>query len=119
MAMRTRKPVKSQSDIQKNGIFTGTAQAGPARPKRAHALAEELLARGCVYIQKQVCDEAAREFRKAIKMEPDYAEAYNNLGLCMLYANKAEEALEALNEALQLFPGWAVAEANLGLAHQR
>jgi tetratricopeptide (TPR) repeat protein len=119
MAMRPKKPMKTQSEIQKNGIFTGTAQAGPARPKRAHALAEELLARGCVYIQKQVWDEAAREFRKAIKMEPDYAEAYNNLGLCMLYANKAEEALEALQQALDLFPGWAIAEANLGLAFQR
>src|SRR4029079_5375734 len=109
MAMRPRKPMKTQSDIQKNGIFTGTAQAGPARPKRAHALAEELLARGCVYIQKSVWDEAAREFRKARKMEPDYAEAYNNLGLCLLYANKHEEAIDEFNRALECFPGWPVA----------
>ena len=101
------------------GVFMGTAQAGGARPKRAHALAEELLARGCVYIQKQVWDEAAREFRKAIKMEPEYAEAYNNLGLCLLYMNKTEEALEAFEACLSFFPGWAVGEANLGLAQQK
>lgn len=120
MAIKARRPMaKKQDEVQKNGLFTGTAQAGPARPKRAHALAEELLARGCVYIQKQVWDEAAREFRKAIKMEPDYAEAFNNLGLCLLYANKPQEAIDALDQALEYFPGWYIAEANLGLAFQR
>jgi len=120
-----RRPVNSKktggapSPTAAVGVFMGTAQAGAARPKRAHALAEELLARGCVYIQKQVWDEAAREFRKAIKMEPEYAEAYNNLGLCLLYMGKTEEAMEALDAALGYFPGWAVGEANLGLAHQK
>src|SRR5208283_6050458 len=104
---------------QTTGLFSGIAQAGTARPKRAHALAEELLARGNLFIQSQVWDEAAREFRKAIKMEPDYAEAHNNLGLCLFYAGKPEEAILELKEALRHFAGWAVAQANLGLAQGR
>lgn len=121
MALRTarRQGAKKADEVQQKGLFTGTAQQGPARPKRAHALAEELLARGCLYIQNQVWDEAAREFRKAIKMEPEYAEAYNNLGLCLMYAKKQQEAVEALQSALEYFPGWHIAEANLGLALAR
>jgi len=116
---RKAKAIQRASAQSPTGIFSGTAQAGAARKKRAHALAEELLARGNLYIQSQVWDEAAREFRKAIKMEEDFAEAYNNLGLCLLYANKPEEAVESLQAALHYLPHWDVAEANLGLAYQR
>jgi len=123
MAIRRRpvmqKKPKPPDETKPTGIFTGTAQAGPARPQRAHALAEELLARGCLYIQNQVFDEAAREFRKAIKMDETYAEAYNNLGLCLLYANKIDEAIENFQLALQYFPNWHLAQANLALALQR
>jgi tetratricopeptide (TPR) repeat protein len=114
-----RGPAGFKKEVPLTGVFMGTAQAGTARNKRAHALAEELLARGNMFIQSQVWDEAAREFRKAIKMEPDYAEALNNLGLCLLYAGKPEEAAEALSDALRAFPGWQLAEANLGLAYAR
>ncbi|MCY3024105.1 MAG: tetratricopeptide repeat protein [Planctomycetota bacterium] len=124
MAMRPHRPAQKQPlklrpEMQQDGLFTGTAQAGAARPRRAHALAEELLARGCLYIQKQVWDEAGREFRKALQMEEDYAEAYNNLGLCLLYMGKASEAVQNLQLALHYFPGWHIAEANLGLALTR
>ena len=120
MAHRTRSSPKAYKDeIQMTGMFSGTAQAGPARQKRAHALAEELLARGCLYIENQVWDEAAREFRKAIKMEPEYAEAYNNLGLSLMCAKKPQEALEAFEAALEHFPGWNIPEANIGLAYHK
>ncbi|HEY3323989.1 MAG TPA: tetratricopeptide repeat protein [Planctomycetota bacterium] len=123
MAMHPRRPVAraaapKQSAPQHVGPFLGTAQAGAARRQRAHALAEELLARGCMYLQKQVWEEAAREFDKAIQMEPDYAEAFNNLGLCQLYQNKNAEAVESLRQAVDLFPEWHIALANLGLALQ-
>ena len=118
MATHPHRPPKRppEQGIQKDGLFTGTAQSGTARRQRAHALAEELLARGCMFIKKQVWDEAAGEFRKALQMEANYPEACNNLGLCLLYMKKYEESLEAFKEALRLFPGWNIAEANLGLA---
>jgi tetratricopeptide (TPR) repeat protein len=123
MAVRPHKAKPAvrplRQDIQQDGLFTGTAQAGAARQRRAHALAEELVARGCLYLQKQIWDEAAREFNKAIQMEADYAEAYNNLGLTLMYMNKLTEAVEHLQYTLRLFPGWHIAEANLGLAYMR
>ena len=77
MAIKARRAQHSgvKAKIQTAGLFYGIAQAGSVRPKRAHALAEELLTRGNLFIQSQVWDVAAREFRKAIKMEGDYAEA--------------------------------------------
>ncbi|MGD0092885.1 MAG: tetratricopeptide repeat protein [Planctomycetota bacterium] len=117
MALPVRRPPKMpERGIQKDGLFAGTAQSGPARRQRAQVLAEELLDRGCLYIQKQVWEEAAAEFRKAIQMEPEYPEAFSNLGLCLIYLKKYNESIEALREAVRLFPGWYIAEANLGLA---
>jgi superkiller protein 3 len=118
MAKHPHRPLKSppEEGIQKEGLFTGTAQSGAARKQRAHALAEELLARGCLFIKKQVWDEAASEFRKALQMEANYPEALNNLGLCLLYLKKNDESIEALKQAVRLFPGWHIAEANLALS---
>jgi Flp pilus assembly protein TadD len=101
------------------GAFSGVAQDGPARKARPVALAEELVARGCAFVEKGIWDEAEREFRKALKMAPEYPEAYNNLGLSLLYDGRPSEACEALQEAVRLLPGWHAAEANLALAYQQ
>jgi len=101
------------------GAFSGIAQDGPARKTRPLALAEELVTRGCSFIEKGIWDEAEKEFRKALKMAADYPEAYNNLGLALLYDGRPAEACEALQEAVRRFPGWHAAEANLALALQQ
>lgn len=101
------------------GPFSGVAQDGPARKQRPSALAEELVTRGCSFVEKGIWDEAEREFRKAIKMSKDYPEAYSNLGLCLLYDGRPEEALEALEQSVKQHPNWSIAEGNLALAHQR
>ncbi len=101
------------------GPFNGMAQDGPARKTRPSVLAEEILTRGCKFVEKGIWDDAEKEFRKAIKMAPDYPEAYNNLGLCMIFDGRPAEAREALQEALKQFPGWASAEANLAFAYQQ
>lgn len=123
MAVRhIRKAVNSKSAPQNPatlGAFSGMAQDGPARKTRPIALAEELVTRGCSFVEKGVWDDAEREFRKALKMAPDYPEAYNNLGLSMIYDGRPAEACEALQEALHQFPNWHCAEANLGLACQQ
>ncbi len=113
------KPVARSAPVHATGTFPGTAQSGPARRARAHVLAEELLARGCEYLQRSVWDEARKEFEKALQMEPDYAEAFNNLGLTLIYQGQIDEAIEALRQANASFPEWPVAMANLGLAYQR
>ena len=101
------------------GPFAGVAQDGPARKQRPLALAEELSARGCKFIESGLWDEAEKEFRKALKLSADYPEAYSNLGLSLLYDGRPAEAHEALLESVRMYPGWSMSEANLALALQR
>ena len=58
----------------------------------------------------QECIDAARE---ALKLKPDYAEAYNNLGYCSGGLGKFDEAVQYLNEALRIRPDFQLAKGNL------
>jgi tetratricopeptide (TPR) repeat protein len=47
-------------------------------------------------------DEAEKEYRDAIKIKPDYAEAHNNLGLLLSDLERFEEAEKEYEEAIML-----------------
>ncbi len=47
--------------------------------------------------------EAEKEYRAAIKINPDYAEAYGNLGFLYIEMGKKEEAKKELQKAKELF----------------
>ena len=49
-------------------------------------------------------EEAAKYFRKAIGINPEFAEAYYLLGMASVALNKTDEALEAFNKFLALDP---------------
>src|SRR6266508_3134966 len=66
---------------------------------------------GVVLLNIGQVPEAQVEFRKAIELDPQYAEAYHNLGLALAQQGKAEEAYRA---AIQLAPRLAVAYLRLG-----
>ncbi len=59
---------------------------------------------------------AVDEFREAIKLNLDFAEAYNNLGLALFYLSRFDEAIKEYQTALRIAPDFALAHANLGLA---
>jgi len=46
----------------------------------------------------------------AIKIKPDYAEAYNNLGGALFHAKMTEEAIDYFKEAIRIRPGFAAAQ---------
>ena len=56
----------------------------------------------------------AAEFREAIKLQPNFAEAQNNLGLVLTQTGDDEGAAKAFREAERLAPKWAEPAANLG-----
>ncbi len=58
----------------------------------------------------QECIDAARE---ALKITPNYVEAYNNLGYCSGGLGKFDEGVQYLNEALRLRPDYQLARGNL------
>ena len=61
--------------------------------------------------------EAEPFYRKALSLEPDFKEAWINLGLSTLAQKRPEEALACQRQALRLDPLSADAHNNLGMAH--
>lgn len=62
-------------------------------------------------------DDSARCSQQAIRLRPDYVEAYANLGNALRYLGHFDEAIHALQHALRLQPASAEAHNNLGAAY--
>jgi tetratricopeptide (TPR) repeat protein len=62
-------------------------------------------------------NQAILQFRNAIGIDPEYAEAYNNLGIAHSALGKFDEAIACLNKAIKLNPNDARAYYNRGNAH--
>ena len=63
--------------------------------------------------------EAIASYREALRLEPEYAEAHNNLGRALKDVGRNEDALAHANRALRLKPDYADAHYNLGTVLQR
>jgi tetratricopeptide (TPR) repeat protein len=59
--------------------------------------------------------EAVREFREALRLNPDLAAAHYNLGNAFMMQRSLGEAERAYREAVRLKPDYAEAFSNLGL----
>ena len=72
---------------------------------------------GASRAQKGMLDEATmRAFNNSISLKPDYADAYNNMGIALRDHGKLEESIEAYSKALSLKPDYADAYNNMGIA---
>lgn len=60
--------------------------------------------------------EAMAEYRRAIALKSDYAEAHNNLGNALREAGDAAASLQSCARAVELLPGYAEGYNNLGNA---
>ena len=58
--------------------------------------------------------EAELATRKAIKLNPEYAEAHYNLGIILKNLGKLKEAESSYHKAIELNPNYAIAFCNLG-----
>jgi Flp pilus assembly protein TadD len=58
--------------------------------------------------------EAEKEFREAIRLQPDYAEAHELLAAALLEQGKTDEGIAERREAVRLKPGDANFHINLG-----
>ncbi len=64
-------------------------------------------------------DRAAAELELAIEYDPDYPDAYNNLGVQYMRLGRTSEAVTAFRRAIALDPGGALQQANLAVALAR
>ena len=60
--------------------------------------------------------EAISHYKMAIKLKPDFADAYNNLGAVLFNAKMTEEAIDYFKEAIRIRPSFTAAQKNLETA---
>ncbi|MDP6095829.1 MAG: tetratricopeptide repeat protein, partial [Gammaproteobacteria bacterium] len=61
-------------------------------------------------------DAAIESYKKALKIKPDYAEAYNNMGNALLNKGEPDPAIESYKKALKIKPDYAGAYNSMGNA---
>ena len=61
-------------------------------------------------------DAAIDNYKKALTIKPDFAEAYNNIGVTLKNKGYPQEAIESYKEALKIESEYAEAYYNMGIA---
>jgi tetratricopeptide (TPR) repeat protein len=90
-----------------DNICQNILQREPNQPLVLHLL-------GIIAHQLDKNDIAVNLIRKALTVQPDYAEAHNNLGITLQGMGRLDEAVASYNRALAFKPDYAEAHYNLG-----
>ena len=109
-------PVKKQYEVrmqQGGGSWRGV---GAEALSRDAGLAHIYYLYGRLSMKAEDWETARDHFKKSVGYRADYAEAWNNLGICWIVARKGEEAVESVTKALELQPTFLEARINLGSA---
>lgn len=69
---------------------------------------------GAIHKSSGQLPRAIEAYKKAVEVNPNYSEAYNNLALVYMDCNDAEKAVESIKKALEVAPHQAEAIYNLG-----
>ena len=110
-AMQTR-------DWDKAGEYFKRAAAQDVRDPQVHYLLAMMMSRKGMSSRNSENSEAIRkELKAAIALEPNYAEAYNLLGMTLSFAGEKQEAIDALNKAIALSPRNQSYAGNLASAY--
>jgi tetratricopeptide (TPR) repeat protein len=94
------------------GDATATAMAAGGEPRSA----EDWLNASLKDNQEGKYEESIADARKALKLRPDYAEAYNNIAAGCSSLGRWDEAIAAATEAIRLKPDFQLAKNNLAWA---
>ena len=91
------------------GIYQQILKTDPNQPVALHLL-------GVIAHQQSKYDIAVKLITKALAINPDFAEAHNNLGNAFTELGKLDEAVASCHKALAIKPDLAEAHNNLGTA---
>ena len=72
---------------------------------------------GCAYVLSGRFDEAVAQFLYAIRLNQDFAPAYNGLGWALWMKGEYASAIDRFKEAIAKDPGYMRARFNLGVAY--
>src|SRR6476660_2909643 len=65
------------------------------------------IVQGIVQSGQNAEDEEIAAYRQAIQIDPNYANAYKNLGNALFFQRKPKEAIAAYRQAIQINPNYA------------
>lgn len=74
---------------------------------------------GSEYIEDHDFAKAIEHLRKAIQLDPNYADAYSHLAVALTEAGQVDEGISCARKALEIHPKWAPAWCNLGNAYEQ
>jgi tetratricopeptide (TPR) repeat protein len=89
-------------------LLEDSVKKSPYKP-RAH------LGLGLAFAERGRLEKAVEEYKKALKLKPDYVQAHNNLGVIYFKQGRIKEAAGEYKEALRLNPALSEAHYNLGI----
>jgi tetratricopeptide (TPR) repeat protein len=89
-------------------------QAAEAKPTP-----DGLLGLSLTYYQAGRFDDCIRAAREALRLNPSYAEAYNNIAAAYNSMGKYDEGIKAAQEAVRLKPDFTLARNNLAWAQSQ
>lgn len=89
-------------------LWKDTVEKRPQNPRAHYNL-------GVFLVKEGARQQAIRHFEEAVRLKPDYAMAYNNLGnTLLLESGRGQEASACFQRAIELDPDFAEAHNNLG-----
>jgi tetratricopeptide (TPR) repeat protein len=77
----------------------------------------EYFKNGTEFLNKFQFEKSIVEFRKALKIDPEFEKAYCNLGVVYIYMERYNDAINELNKATNIDSKFKEAHFNLGLAY--
>jgi tetratricopeptide (TPR) repeat protein len=86
---------------------------------RGKGTAQEHYELGSAYLEKQLFEEAIKQFQKSIQADAEFAPGYNNLGYSYFRQEQYDLAIRQYKDALRLKPDYTVAWSNLGHSYER
>ncbi len=94
-----------KNDWDKAGEHFRRAAAQNVKDPQVHYLLALMMSRkGMSSGDRENLDAIRKELAAAISLEPNYADAYNLLGMTLSFAGDKKEAIDALNKAIALSP---------------
>lgn len=80
-------------------------------------LSDEHLRLGSMYYELRLLDEAIEEYRKALRISPDFADIITRLGIALREKGRYDEAIKEFSRAKECNPRYIPARLHLGLTY--
>jgi len=108
-----------QNDSPPTGTKARNASSNEQSDATAATDPAQVFQQGQDALNRGRLDEAERDFRKVLLLNPQLAGAYANLGVVYMRRKQWTKALEMLHQAEHLLPQVAGIRLNIGLAYYR